>query len=191
MATPDNQPVRRMTPSQVISRVLAALILVVVVVSIALSFFNSQAISSITVTALHEGKEPRDATLMGVGKEQSLPDYRLEVIDRNDAAFDLGTIPNQSAVAGLTWKCKETIPRHIAVAVRLIDADPLEPDIVEKVAITEPTMASDNYRYQVHYTRSFRVGTIYFLFSTPVGWFLVGLVVLFGILLASNICVPN
>jgi hypothetical protein len=32
---------------------------------------------------------------------------------------------------------------------------------------------------------------MYFLFSTPVGWILVGLFALFVIFLASNICVPN
>jgi hypothetical protein len=180
-----------MSRSQAISRILVALIVLVVALSITLSIINSQAISSITITALQEHKEPRDAAIIGLGSERVLPDYRLEILCRDGQTVDLGKIPNQSAVDGLTWRCNEITPRSMASALRLIDADPLEPDVVEEVTITANAMVSDNYLYQVNVTRSFCVGSKYFLFSTPVGWVLLGLFALLVIFLAGNICVPN
>lgn len=180
-----------MAHQQVLSRILGMSICLVVILSIALSVFYSQAIFSIEVTALDPRMEPRDTILFGAEKTQALPDYRLELRDRNNKTFDLGKFPNRSAEAGLIWNCAETIPRGMAATLRLVEVDPISSDLIEEVVVSGSTFKSNDYRYELNFKRSLRVGVFFFLCSTPVGWVLIGICAVLAIALASNICVPS
>lgn len=146
----------------------AAVLILSLVLAIIGSISNSRAISSVTIQVNNPNEEHRDKTILGIGQDDALPDYRLQIIDVEGEKHHFGTHVNTSAADPITWTLQESFPLQKAASIRIADEDGLGADILEEVQLGSMTFKAPRYSYEIDTTRSLKAGMMYFI-STPPG----------------------
>ena len=172
------------TSWQSIKRWASRGLLALAAICVGLSVLNADAITAVTVQVIDAKGEVRDPAIPGMGKEQALPDYRLELMRGSDSRVKLATLVNRSAAEPLEWKLPDPIPRRHVTSIRLVEDDKLANDVIEEVQVEGEQFESAKYRYTVNVAWDLGAGLDYF-FDTPIGMTLLlalGLAILFVIL---------
>jgi hypothetical protein len=133
------------------------------------SFQNSSIVTSVAIR-LNEGvREHRDPTILGLGREHQLPDYRVKLhVTKRFLNIDLGTKLNTSATNWLEYPVKDIVPLRHVQEVLIVEDDKVASDILERFQIVDQTAQGKSYHCRLNMTRSFEAGMQWF-FSTPVG----------------------
>lgn len=128
---------------------------------------NSTSLTSITVTLKAGGVEHKDPSVMGIGKDETNPDYRLK-IRVDDQWIDLGTFSNRKIGNGITFPLKTHVPERRIAEVLLLDNDKIEDDVLEQQPIIGQSVVGDHYRFTLHSQFDIQSGFDWF-FATPLG----------------------
>ncbi len=152
----------------------ALALLVWCVVGVAL---HMDRLESVMVTLDANGTEHLDKTLLGVGKADEAPDYRLRV-RVSDRWYDLGTYSNTYIGDGLKFSTNTNYPIHEIEEFQLLDEDKLENDVIEQFPFDSLTHNGNNYNFQINKGKDLSAGFAWF-FKTPIG-----IAILAGITLA-------
>ncbi len=150
-----------------IAIVAAAVAAVFAVTLLVTSILYSERVDSITVTFVGPGDEVRDQVILGIGKEEADPDYRLDVV-YTGGKYKCGTVLNRSAAGGITFAVAEDIGVSQIQELVLIEDDKLRNDTIARVQWSAKTVSADGYRFEVATSRNFKVG-LNWLFSTALG----------------------
>jgi len=145
----------------------ASVVGVLALVFLVLSAINSEGIDSVTVTFVGPGDEVRDNVVLGIGKEDERPDYRLDIV-HGQGRHRCGTVLNRSAAEGITFTVADDISISRVQELVLVEDDKLQDDTVARVQPSGETISAGGYRFDVTTSRSFKVGLDWF-FSTEVG----------------------
>lgn len=133
------------------------------------SFQNSTIVSSVAIQLNEGAREHRDPTILGLGKEHQLPDYRVKLhVTKRFLNIDLGTKLNTSATNWLEYPVKDIVPLRHVQEVLIIEDDKVVSDILERFQIVDQTALGKSYHCRLNVTRSFEAGMRWF-FDTPVG----------------------
>ncbi len=149
------------------------ILLVLLVISVALSIVNSRAVHGISIQVLDAKSEVRDVALPGMGGKSALPDYRIEVMRSSGSRIKLGTIIDSSASEPLHWEIQDPIRLRSIAALRLVEDDKLANDVLEEVQIAGDAFSSERYRYELTIARTASAALDYF-FQTPIGLVILG-----------------
>jgi hypothetical protein len=151
---------------------LLALPLAVVILAalfIVMSILNSDIVTEVSIRIREGGKEKLDFTLLGLGKQHALPDYKVKLnAKKRFLAIDLGTKLDTSAKDWITWPVHDVIPLRQLQEVIIIDDDKLANDLVDRIQITGPSSVGTAFECRVTTSKSFDAGMAWF-FGTPVG----------------------
>jgi hypothetical protein len=153
-----------------------------------LSWRNSVVVTAVSIQVRDGIKEHTDHTLLGIGAEHHLPDYRVKLrVNRRLLAMDLGTKLNTSATNWLEYPVQDIVPLRRIQEVIIIEDDKVENDTLERLQIAGTEATGTQFLCRLTTTRSFEAGMNWF-FATPVGkavaaGIVIGLVVLVGSLL--------
>jgi hypothetical protein len=152
----------------------ARIILIVGVVALValfgvLSFRNSTVVTSVAIRLKDGVREHQDRTVLGVGKEHQLPDYRVKLhVTRRFLNVDLGTHLNTSATNWIEFSVKEVIPLRHVQEVLIIEDDKVVSDALERLHIAGEMTEGKSFHCRLTTERSFEAGMNWF-FNTPVG----------------------
>ena len=135
---------------------------------VALSAFQSVAVTDITVTALDKDAEPRDHNLPFFKQHDALPDYELHLLLRRGGSLRLGAKPNSSAAEGLTWHLYNPVSVNRISTIRLREQDKIISDAIAEVEFADDPIAQNGYRFEFKTVRSFSSGLEAF-FELPIG----------------------
>jgi len=135
----------------------------------AFSFRNSTIVTGVAIRLNEGAREHRDPTILGLGKEHQLPDYRVKLhVTKRFLKIDLGTKLNTSATNWLEYPVKDIVPLRHVQEVLIIEDDKMASDILERFQIVDQTAVGKSYHCRLTTTRSFEAGMQWF-FDTPVG----------------------
>ncbi len=150
-----------------VAAVGGSLVAILAVVFLVLSAVHSEGVDSVVVTFVGPGDEARDKAILGFGKEDVQPDYRLDVI-HSQGSHRCGTVLNRSAADGITFVVADDVPLGLVQELVLIEDDKLQDDTVARVQLAGKSASANGYRFDVATSRNFKVGLDWF-FSTAVG----------------------
>jgi len=143
-------------------------LLVLTLTFVLFAAMNAQSISSIDIKIIEPSTEYRDKSVLGFGKKEVLPDYRVKLRTTSNRWIELGIKPNRSAVEWLTFPVKDNLPLRNAQEIQLFDADKLEDDLLDRVQIGSEVTSSQHYQYRLHTEYRFETGLQWF-FGTALG----------------------
>ena len=157
-----------------------------VLASILVSFYHARAVQSVSIQLLDGVEERRDHRIPLLHKEEeALPDYQLDLMV-DEAWHTVGTVINQSAVEPIVYPVKETVNVSYLQRLRIIEADGLESDLLEEIAVEEESGQGHQYAYSLETGYSFGAGVAWF-FKTPVGRaILTGIIIVVVLTLLSS-----
>ena len=155
-------------PWKVTSWVCSGVVVVSVLACFVLAAARSNGLTKVTVTALNENEEPRDAGVRLLKRKDALPDYEIFVLLQSGSKIHLGAKPNSSAVEGLAWTLTDPISISEIASVRLQEQDKVISDPIAEVQCDQDSVVMGNYRFEFETTRSASVGIKSF-FKTPIG----------------------
>ncbi len=150
-----------------IAAVVASAVGVFAVILVVMSILHSERVDAITVTFIGPGEEVRDKPILGIGKKDLAPDYRLDVV-HTGGKHRCATVPNRSAAQGIKFTVAKDVPVSQIQELVLVEADPLGHQTMARVQLSGKAISADGYRFDVASSRSFKVGLDWF-FSTAVG----------------------
>lgn len=134
-----------------------------------LSWTNALVITSVSIRIKDGVKEHTDHTLLGIGVEHQLPDYRVKLhLSRRFLATDLGTKLNTSATNWLVYPINDIVPLRQFQELIIIEDDKLENDILDRIQGAGLEMTGKDFQCRLTATRSFDAGMNWF-FNTPLG----------------------
>jgi hypothetical protein len=149
--------------------IIGAALIFLCAVFLVLSWHNSIALTSVSIHLKEGVKEHMDHTLLTLGAEHRLPDYKVQLrVSRKFLARDLGTKLNTSATNWLEYPVTDHVPFRQVQEVVIIEDDKVENDLLERMQVTGTEMQGAIFRYRLTTNRSFDVGMEWF-FDTPVG----------------------
>jgi hypothetical protein len=131
------------------------------------SLQNSSAITEVDVRLKPGGNEPGDHHLLGVGHEDKLPDYTLNIRTK-DGWDPIGTRRNTSAADWLKFPVANGIPVRRAAELQLVEDDTVENDVLEQLPIEGLTLSGKQFDFRLTTEDSFEAGMDWF-FDTPPG----------------------
>lgn len=131
---------------------------------------NSRGLSEVHVICIDSKLEPNDAGIPFVLSKEQLPDYFISISCTHKWDVKLGTLLNQSAKDGLSWKLPDPIPLSLISGIRLKEEDKLLSDDIVEVPMNPKAqpVSMGNYRFTFQTEVSFWVGVEAF-FQTPIG----------------------
>lgn len=134
-----------------------------------LSFQNSTVVTAVAMRVKSGVREHRDLTLLGIGKEHQLPDYRVKLhVTRRFLNVDLGTHLNTSATNWLEFQVKDVVPLRHVQEVLISEDDKVVDNLLERLHMTGEAAEGKSFQCRLSVERSFEAGMTWF-FSTPVG----------------------
>lgn len=135
---------------------------------VALSAFQSVALTDITVTALEPESEPKDHGIPFIKQLDALPDYELRLMLKRGGTLRLGAKLNSSASEGLTWNLYHPVSVHRISTIRLQEQDKIISDALAEVEFADGSVTQNGYRFDFATERSFSTGLDAF-FDLPIG----------------------
>lgn len=154
-------------------KICAGVIVANLLACVGIAMARSEGLVGVRVTALDAGAEPMDHNLPLVKQHEALPDYELTLIDVAGDEHYLGVKPNQSAAEGIGWRLEAPMSLARLAAVRLQEKDLMVSDALAEVQVIDPSVESQDYRFEFETERSFEVGLQSF-FTTPIGIAILG-----------------
>lgn len=149
--------------------IIALAISALAVTFIVLSFRNSAVVEGVAIRLKEGATERRDPTVLGLGREHALPDYRIKLhVSRRLLGVDLGTRLNTSATNWIEFPVKDIVPVRHLQEVLIIEDDKVENDLLERLAVTGVLMTGSSFECRLSVTHSFETGMRWF-FDTPIG----------------------
>ena len=109
-----------------------------------LSWQNSSALQAVSIRIKDGVKEHTDHTILGLGAEHRLPDYKVQLrISRKLMSIDLGTKLNVSATNWLEYPVNDLIPVRQLQEIIIVEDDKVENDLLERIQLTGETMEGE------------------------------------------------
>jgi hypothetical protein len=136
---------------------------------LSLAWRNSVALTSVSIRVKDGVKEHMDHTLLGLGAEHRLPDYKVQLrINHRMFPANLGTKLNTSATNWLHYAVNDLVPLRTVQEVVIVEEDKMENDVLERIQVTDREIEGADFRVRLATTRSFEIGMNWF-FKTPMG----------------------
>ncbi len=149
--------------------ILFALVGIFTLTFLLLSWKNSLVVTSVSIKVKEGVKEHTDHTLLGIGAESHLPDYKVKLrVNRKLLAIDLGTKLNTSATNWISFSVAETAPVRNLQEIIIIEDDKVESDTLDRIQPTGESFDGSSFHVRLTTERSFDAGLNWF-FSTPPG----------------------
>jgi hypothetical protein len=149
--------------------IIAIAIAALAVVFLALSYKNSAVVEAVSIHLKDGVTERRDPTVLGLGREHSLPDYRVKLhVSRRLLSVDLGTRLNTSATNWIEFPVKDMVPLRQLKEILIIEDDKVANDLLDRIAVSGPEATGTSFQCRLTAGRSFDMGMRWF-FETPVG----------------------
>ena len=164
-AQPDS---KHMSAWRICGWVCVGVVVISVASCVALSAFQSVAVTDITVTALEPDAEPKDHNLPFIKQHDALPDYELHLILRRGGSLRLGAKPNSSAADGLTWHLYNPVSVNRISTIRLREQDKIISDAIAEIEFADRSVTQNGYKFDFATERSFSTGVEAF-FELPIG----------------------
>jgi hypothetical protein len=166
--------------------IFSSLFAVFSITSLIIIIYGARALDSIDVSFTGTGKEHADKYVPGVNKNEKAPDYALSVITQEGIEV-IGVKANQFIGSGVsTFLSLKNIPIHHITEIQFEDDDPLENDLLERVAFKQGEIQGKEYRFTVKTQWSLIAGLTFF-WSTALGKaILLGITVGVVVIVISN-----
>ncbi|MCI5211300.1 MAG: hypothetical protein D3910_21520, partial [Candidatus Electrothrix sp. ATG2] len=124
--------------------------------------FGSEAIETMTVSYIGEGKEHSDKYIPGINREERAPDYGIRVRTHNGWKT-IGV--KQNTFIGdknITFHPSGIFPVRLVYEIEIFDQDKIENDILDRVPFSQGIINGQNYRFATTTTKSLEAGLVYF-----------------------------
>lgn len=151
-----------------VKRIALAAAALLVLVSVGAAVRNARAITKVSVQVRDAAGEHRDLSVLGIGKADALPDYRLEIVERGGRRTPLAVRANTSAKDPIEWTVPDPVSVRDVVSLRLVDQDPGVDDVLDEVQVDGERLETERYTYGVTTERTLDAGLRSFV-ETPVG----------------------
>jgi hypothetical protein len=142
--------------------------LLLVLVFVVLSAMHAKSVTAIDIKVKDPATEYRDKSLLGLGKDNVLPDYKLKLRTTDGGWTGLGVKPNQTAAQWLSFPVRDNVPLRSALEIELYDSDKFNSDLLDRVQIGGTDISSQKYQYHLHTEYRFETGLLWF-FNTALG----------------------
>jgi hypothetical protein len=161
-----------LTTKKIVRYTTLGLALLLIAVLLFGSFSNSEVVTAVRIKLKAGQTEPQDKTfaIIGLGKEHSLPDYRVKLaVQGAFLKIDLGTKTDTSAAGGLEFPVQEVVPVRKLQEIVILECDTVEDDELERFQPgTSRVLSGKVYDCEVVTARSLDAGLDWF-FNTSLG----------------------
>lgn len=133
-----------------------------VVLMIALSAMNGEAISTIEIRLIDGVEEHRDKRVPFLQeKDEALPDYSVSCMSEG-RWHPVGTALNRSASEWIGFDISDPPNMRLVQSIRVSDEDPAENDNLDEVQVAQTYIQGDMFEYRLATTSSFKAGMHWF-----------------------------